>query len=463
MNSKLFSATVRIAVAVGALVCLSTVGQAQDGERSYSQWTWNDASLRSVFDQLSKVGGTDIVLDPGVHGTITLSVTDKTWKDVFNIVCRMNQLEATSEKNYIYVMTTADFQAQLDRKLNQESGLADRAELEREIIKLSNAIASEMEKPVHDLLSKRGQITVVERNNSIIVYDTKDNIAKIKALVRRLDVEVEQINISAKIIEIGSGMQNDMGIQWSVFGNGNQVTASAQHLPAVAPVAGAAATPTGVISSALEKATFGIINPQRLDVTLEYLLSNSKNRVVAQPQITTVDNKQARIHTGEQVPVTYQDEAKNTIVKMIDAGTELLVVPHITSEGRIMLELTPVKRSWSYSSNGQPIINDQSAYTNVVVNDGETVVIGGLTSNEEQTSEGGIPILKDIPILGALFKKSSKKNTKDDLIIFVTPHIVKRNISEKLPDDTVHPAAATVGAVVKPVPADTTTPAKVGM
>ena len=456
MNTKSISIAVRFAAALGLLACFTTLGVASEteaeAERSYSQWTWNEAALRSVFDQLSKVGGTDIVVDPGVQGKVTLAVTNKSWRDVFDIVCRMNALEAIKEPNYVYVMTSADYQSQLAKKESSKQGLSELSELEREVIKLSNTAATEMSRPIQDLLSRRGKLTVVEHNNSIIVYDTRENIRQIRALVTTLDIEVEQISISAKIIEVASGHKNDMGVRWQQFnnsfdvGNGGSVGSyGISHLPA-------AKAGDAVVSGALERMTFGIISKNSLSMTFDYLMANSKSEVVAQPQITTLDNKEARIFMGSQIPVTSLDIAQNTIVTMVNAGTELIVLPHVTSEGRIMLDLKPSKKSYTLTASGQPIINEQSAKTNVVVNDGETVVIAGLTSNEDQKTEGGIPLLKDIPILGNLFKKSSKVNDKKDLIIFVTPHIIKKSYTAPV----AAAADSSAGAAVIPAAAPAT-------
>lgn len=128
---------------------------------------------------------------------------------------------------------------------------------------------------------------------------------------------------------------------------------------------------------------------------------------------------------GQQVPVKYLDEAGNTVVQMVNAGTELVVKPHISGNGRILLELSPRKESYTLQE-GVPIINEQSASTNVVVSNGETVVIAGLTSNETQKNESGIPVLKNIPLLGNLFKRSENSVEKKDLVIFVTPFIIQQ-------------------------------------
>jgi type II secretory pathway component GspD/PulD (secretin) len=212
-----------------------------------------------------------------------------------------------------------------------------------------------------------------------------------------------------------------LGIHWGMLNPRTSLAAS--HL-AAPDMSGS----VQVVAGALEKVSYGILTPERFSVALEYLFEDNRGEVVAQPSITTLDNKQAKIFTGEQVPVVSLDESGNSVVTMIDAGTEMTVTPHITGEGRIMLDLAPKKKSFRYGENGQPVVNEQSAQTNVVVNDGETVVIAGLTSNEDQNTEAGVPFLKDIPLIGNLFKRSKKSRTNKDLIIFVTPHIIERTM-----------------------------------
>jgi len=205
-----------------------------------------------------------------------------------------------------------------------------------------------------------------------------------------------------------------MGIQWSFFDRrGNEIT----HLP----------TPSkgqGIIEQAFERATYGVLDPNGFSIALEYLFTNTNSEIVAEPQITTLENKEARIFMGSQIPLTYLDYAGNANVQMIDAGTELTVTPTVTGQGHIKMALNPVKKSYEMTEQG-PVIHEQGAQTNVVVQDGETIVIAGLTSDNAYETEGGIPFLKDIPILGYFFKRHSKSNDKRDLVIFVTPHIIK--------------------------------------
>jgi type II secretory pathway component GspD/PulD (secretin) len=268
---------------------------------------------------------------------------------------------------------------------------------------------------------------VVERNNALIIYDTPDNIAQIRKTIQDLDVETDQVFISCKIIEVSSGVLNDLGIGWGYFDRIAGTDISATHLPGFS------------VPGEIERLTYGILSQDKLSASLSFLFQNHKAEIVAQPQITTLDNKEATIFLGSQIPIQTMTPAGGPqssqfvvgtpTITMVDAGTNLIVTPHVTSEKRIMLTLSSTKSSYTLTGTGtNPIINKQSAQTNVVVSDGETVVIAGLTSNETQTVDEGIPFLKDIPLLGNLFKHTKKTVNKDDLMIFVTPHIINKKI-----------------------------------
>jgi type IV pilus assembly protein PilQ len=379
------------------------------------------ADIRSVIKQLSEYSGADIVINEKVAGTISLSLTHKTWKEILAIICKVQNLTVIREKSYLYLIPTEEYQKKNISDATAQQQAQTVVELKREVIKVKNVAAQDMDKAISTLLSARGKATVVEHTNSLIIYDTDENIRSIKKTIRELDVETDQICISCKIIQTSSSKVNNLGIQWGYFDKVNGINVSAQHLTGT------------VVSGAQESVTFGILSQDKFSFTLEYLFQDSKTEIVAQPQITTLDNKEAKIFTGSEVPVTYQDEASNTLVKMVEAGTELTVTPHITGDKRIMLNLSPKKSSYTMSSDNEPIVTTQSAQTNVVVSDGETIVIAGLTSTEKVNTDEGVPFLKDIPIIGYLFKRSSKSLDKNDLMVFVTPHIIAKKA--ETPDD----------------------------
>ncbi|HUI91739.1 MAG TPA: secretin N-terminal domain-containing protein [Chitinivibrionales bacterium] len=396
-------------------------------DRPIEHFSADKANVRSVLQQLAEYSGIDIVVDPKVSGNVSLTVTNKTWREIMTIVCKISNLTVIKESAYLYVVPVEDY-----RKQQLDEATASQAEqavedLRREVIKINNAQASEIEKAIQSLLSTRGKVTVVERNNALIIYDTEKNIAQIKKTIQDLDVETNQVFISCKIITVGSTVLQDLGIGWGYFDQIGSAQISATHMPNFS------------VAGELDRLVFGVLGQDKLAASLSFLFQNSKAEVVAQPQITTLDNKEADIFLGSQVPVltvppatastSTQLISATPTVTMVDAGTELTVTPHVTSEKRIMLALNASKSSYTLTGTGSnPIIDRQSARTNVVVSDGETVVIAGLTSNDKQDLEEGIPFLKDIPVIGNLFKHHKKSNDKNDLIVFVTPHIIAKKV-----------------------------------
>jgi type II secretory pathway component GspD/PulD (secretin) len=316
-------------------------------------------------------------------------------------------------------MNERDYRQEQKDRLTDADLLETVQPLHREIVGISNVQAADMSSAVEKLLSERGEITVVAHNNSLIIYDTRKNIQQIRNVIAELDVEVPQVSIAAKIIEVSSGSLQNLGIQWGFFGElGDRRTAvSAEHLPG-----------ENVIANAIDRLTYGILSADRFAVALEYLFMESNGEVVAQPSITTLDNKQATIFMGSRIPLITKDEAGNNEVTYEDAGTELTVTPHITDGRRIVLEINAKKESPDAGGN----IQSQNANTNVVVSNGETVVIAGLTSNENQKTEDGIPVLKNLPLIGNLFKRTGDRVDKRDLVIFVTPHIIEKSVDAAL-------------------------------
>jgi len=335
------------------------------------------------------------------------------------------------------------------------------APLMRDIIKLKNAKAKDLEESVKGLLSPRGRINVVERNNALLVFDTRANIHEIRAAVRDLDVETYQVNIQAQLIQVDADALREVGVDWQ-FGVGSGALGALASKPGKldgtlktdfgmlgtsnhssqssadagtngssggsssgsgsGAGAGAAAV-VGGVAGATTQFAFGLLNGN-LAVAVANLVKNLRGEVLAKPQITTIDNTEARIFMGEQVPIRVLDANGRQAIQLQDAGTSLTVTPHVTADGRVLLDLNPEKNSFRVDPSAGTILQKQSAKTTVVVSDGETVVIAGLTTKEETETETGVPLLKDIPLIGYLFKHMATSTSKRDLIIFVTPHIV---------------------------------------
>ncbi len=439
--------------------CLATAAMAQDANAPAAQavgglthrqnFNFSNMEIRSAFKALSASGRVDIVVAPNVSGqNVNLQLTDKTWQEAMLILCQMYSLKYLVEDNYLYVQNVADFNKSSVENAAALQQAGSMAPLMRDIIKLKNAKAKDLEESVKGLLSPRGRINVVERNNALLIFDTRSNIHEIRAAVKDLDIETYQVNIQAQLIQVDADAMREVGVDWqfgvgggsinalrdnagklpttktdfSMLGTSNQgaQSSSSDGSSGSSSSAGAA---VGGVAGATTQFAFGLLNGN-LAVAVANLVKNLKGEVLAKPQITTIDNTEARIFMGEQVPIRVLDANGRQAIQLQDAGTSLTVTPHVTADGRVLLDLNPEKNSFRVDASAGTILQKQSAKTTVVVADGETVVIAGLTTKEETESETGVPLLKDIPLIGYLFKHIATVSSKRDLIIFVTPHIV---------------------------------------
>jgi type IV pilus assembly protein PilQ len=231
------------------------------------------------------------------------------------------------------------------------------------------------------------------------------------------------------MVEVSTTALQEFGVNWASGGHGSKSGKVWSDSLSVTP--GSVANPAGT-------GTFTFANlPKDFNITatVEALVSDGKGKIVAHPEITTVDNKEARIQMGQRIPIKQFDQSGNVVITFEEVGSLLKVTPHITSENRILMLLKPERSSYSFDPNGV-IINTSNAETNVVVENGQTAIIGGLTTQDVLNNKSGIPILKDIPVLGYLFSYTQKKVESRDLVIFVTPTIVEGNLANQRQPET---------------------------
>jgi len=384
-----------------------------------------DADFQAVFHSISELAGKDILLAPDVVGRLSIKVTKKTWREMMDIICEMHDLTWRDEGNYISVQRTASYQNKRIReseKLEQEDMVAP---LVRRSFQIRHASASEMSKVLETIKSARGRISVVERNNAIIVYDTEKRLRQMQGTLNELDVETLQIVITAKLVVVDSRLANELGIDWS-GGGGNPITVGGDN----SRVQGEFSNLPGLLSEGNAATKLSVKAFDRsMEAKILSVLSDSRSEILASPQISALDHTGAQIFMGDQISIPQVDVNGNTAYQMVESGIKLTVTPHVAGDNRILLDLHTENNSYGFDQ-GQVVINKQEAQTKVVVSDGETVVIGGLTKNDEIEAETGIPILKDIPILGYLFKHTRKEVNKRDLIIFVTPRIMRNYLAD---------------------------------
>jgi len=244
---------------------------------------------------------------------------------------------------------------------------------------------------------------------------------RVISYIDELDKPAKQIKISAQLVEIYNEDLEELGIDWTVSGSYTTET-------------GRSYNQTGHVEADRSPDVVGRYSITALqhgwDATaiVEAIVNSGKGKIIAHPEITTIDNKEAKIQMGQKIPVKQFDESGNVVIKFEEVGTILTVTPHITAENMILMHLMPERSTYQFDPNGV-IINTNNAETHVIVANGQTSVIGGLTTEDEVETEVGVPLLKDIPLLGHLFKYTNKRSEVRDLVIFVTPSIVEQDLA----------------------------------
>lgn len=383
---------------------------------------FQSADIKSVLTFLADYGGVNVVIDPDVKGTVTIKLRDVEWRAAMDIIGRTYELAVVDEDDgYLRVLPAADYRREVTEMEKHKKETRELAELETRIVKIANSTSNDVLTAVKSLMTDRGVASSDPRSNSIIIQEVPSNMQVVLDFIAELDKPARQIKISARLLEIFTNDMQELGIEW--FAEGTYTTESGRSYPQAGGVNALRTTDFG--------AQYSVMALQRgwtAQAIVEAIVSDGKGRIIAHPEITTIDNKEAKIQMGQKIPVKQFDESGNVVVQFEEVGTILLVTPHLTSENQILMELAPERSTYQFDPNGV-IINTSNAKTNVIVANGQTAVIGGLTTEDEVESEIGVPILKDIPLLGNLFKYTNKRMESRDLIIFVTPTIVDDNLA----------------------------------
>jgi type IV pilus assembly protein PilQ len=277
-------------------------------------------------------------------------------------------------------------------------------------------------------------VQVEKRTNSLIITDLPSNLDAVSQMALQLDSQTPQIEITAKLVDVDASAIQSIGVVWNhgivksqffVDGTGKPIPLA----PAVSPsgnevLGGGVNTPVGAPAA---RVTVGLFEKWGdLEAQLQMLASQNKANIISNPRITTVDNREAKIIVGQKIPLIVQDVAGNPVSQLQTVGIQLKVTPHLTSEKKIIMDLHPEVSDLASGATvqGGLIINTSEADTRVMVDDGQTAVIGGLIRTNETLVHFGIPILKDIPLVGLLFSSKSTSKQNRELIIFVTPKLV---------------------------------------
>lgn len=442
----------------GSFAFATDVSKSNGGSPHYSGRRMSidlqDADIHTVFRFIADFGEVNIVTSDDVKGTVTVRLKDVPWDEALAAILRAKGLGAQQLGRIIRVAPIETIKQEQAASLESQKSQDQLEKLQLYIAPLNYAEAGDVEGQIASVLSERGKVDVDEHGNQLIIRDRAEVIAQVRELIRSLDKPNRQVSIEARFVEANSTFTSSMGIQW---GGGVDASAATGYptgalFPNSIGIGGGYTGPSssgtwatttqaqgysssnqsllvdlgasgtaGAISFALGSID-GLID---INARLSAVVTEGQGKIVSSPRITALDNEEAVVSQGARIP--YLSTSQNgTNVQFVQATLELHVTPHITSDNTVFMdiELTNDRPDFSIQAQGQPGISTKSVQTKVLVADGDTTVLGGVYSTEETTKSTRVPGFGDIPVLGYLFKNSDKTRTQNEMLVFLTPHIV---------------------------------------
>jgi len=413
-----------------------TVGESEKKyEGELIDLTLKDADIKDVLRSFAQLSGLNVVVQPGVSGTVTAELVQVPWDQALEQILKINGLDFQLEGNIMRIAPIAQLraEAQEQQKLLEAQSLS--IPLRTVIKRISYASANEVASLLRSgggasLLSQRGSVVVDNRTNTLIIKELPNFIDTVIAVIENLDTPEPQVMIEARIVETTKRFSRSLGIDWSFSGIASAATGNTTGLvfPNNGAIDGGVALPTGGRNAFLDVALGNVLNTFRLNAALQVAESEGLINIISAPKIATLNNENASIQSGLQIPV--QTSSNNTVsVQFVNATLQLDVTPHVTAEGTVLMDINIQKRepqfAFQVGAANTPPIATREAQTRVIVRDGGTTVIGGIY---EVSSDGGVdrvPGLSNVPILKHLFKNRRQSDENDELLIFITPRVIK--------------------------------------
>ena len=406
-----------------------------------------DADLVNVLRLFAEVANLNMILSPEVKGKVTVRMVNIPWDQAMDIILRMNGLGYALEDNILRIASVAALTKEAEDESKAKEAKKRAEDLITRIVSINYAKAKEVDLTLKKSLSPRGETVVDERTNTIIIKDISRNVDEIVTLVKILDKPIAQVMIEAKIVEATTNFTRDIGVQWggTSFHDAAHGNPTGFSFPNSITVTGGptmGTTPSGsgnffvnlpaAVGSGSGGAvgfTFGSLNKAlNLDLVLSAMESTGEGKVISSPRVSALDNKEAKIEQGQSIP--YQTtSATGTQVQFIDALLRLTVTPHVTPDNKIFMKIVATKNAPDTSllgAGGQPSIDKNEATTEILLSDGETAVIGGILVIDRGYTIQKVPFFGDLPLIGWLFREKSSRDNKTELLIFITPKVIKQ-------------------------------------
>lgn len=402
---------------------------------------FQDIDVRSVLQLIADFTDLNLVASDTVQGNITLRLQNVPWDQALDLVLKTKGLDKRKVGNVLLVAPADEIAARERQELESQKQIAELAPLRRELIQVNYAKAADIAKLFQSVTGtatgpgaaapvtggdNRGSITVDDRTNSIIAYQTQDRLDELRRIVSQLDIPVRQVMIEARIVEASVDYTKELGVNWSGSlsnrgnWNVNGGTGGTSGTNTFVDLGVSTASPTSGIG-------IGFVTDNTvLDLQLNAMEKTGNGEVVSQPKVVTSDKETAKILKGTEVPYQEASSSGATSVSFKEAALSLEVTPQITPDNRIIMQVKVNKDEPDYQNAllGVPPIKKNEVNAKVLVNDGETIVIGGVFSNTQTKTTAKVPLLGDMPVVGRLFKNDYVTDTKNELLVFLTPRIM---------------------------------------
>ncbi|MCF6362763.1 MAG: type IV pilus secretin PilQ [Gammaproteobacteria bacterium] len=425
---------------------------------------FQDIEVRAVLQLIADFTGLNMVTSDSVRGSLTLRLKNVPWDQALDIILKTKGLAMRKAGNVILVAPSQEIAAQERLELEAQKQVEELAPLKTDIIQINYAKAAEIAELLRSkggLLSERGEVAIDQRTNVLLISDTVDRLEAVRNLITSLDIPIRQVLIESRIVIATDDFAKNLGVRFGVTdvsktGDNLLMTsgsANATDVMVASAMSNRANTgspypidvPTGtagidqrmnvnfpIAASNAGRIAFSLLGANTLlDLELSALQQEGRGEVVSNPRVITANRKEAVIEQGTEIPYQQASSSGATNISFKKAVLSLRVTPQITPDDRIILDLKVTKDSVGQIFAGVPSIDTKQVETQVLMNNGETVVLGGVyeTTNKEQRD--GIPLLGDLPFIGVLFRSTLEQSTKKELLIFVTPKIVKEEFSTR--------------------------------
>jgi len=399
---------------------------------------FQNADVQDVIRLIAEVSKLNIIVSDDVKGALTLKLVDVPWDQALDIILTTLSLDKVQHGNILRVAPAEKLKKERETALANDKAAKQLEPLKLKLLNINYAKGDEMSSRIKNLLSERGTVDVDPRTNTLIVKDIKEHLSRIENLVKVLDTQTPQVRIESRIVQANDSFARNIGVQWGPTLNLNETSDANRNWRFPIAVDGKKTGETGTSSlanwavdalsgskgNAIGFRLGSINNIFNLDLRLSYAETNSMARVISRPSISVLDNRTARIIQGSKIPfLTSGSDGAN--VSFQEAGIEISVTPQITNDGSVIMKVsTKSNEPGSGDIGGNKIINIREASTEMLVKSGRTSVLGGVFKTTETDTQSGVPWLKDIPVLGWLFKGSDKTRNREELLIFITPYIL---------------------------------------